>query len=157
MDPHYRCGVHPLPLMNAFRTSAPNYVGTDSLCTNVPGNSMCLCSCTCQSVVEEVSSRSVVTLFSALILSSYGGKREVERWKWRWRGRRKEEGRGKWKNLCNEKNKANHPIKFGYVQPPNQFALLIEGSKHTARRLSRQYELGHSSQYSHSLLSGNWG
>ena len=51
--------------------------------------------------------------------------------------------------------KANQPIEFGYVQPPNQFALLIEGSKHAARRLSRQYELGHSSQYSHLLLSGN--
>ena len=58
-------------------------------------------------------------------------------------------------SVMKEQFKANQPIKFGYVQPPNQFALLIEGSKHTARRLSRQYELGHSLQYSHVLLSGN--
>lgn len=68
-------------------------------------------------------------------------------------GRRK--GGGSERTSVMKKNKANQPIKFGYVQPPNQFALLIEGSKHAARRLSRQYELGHSSQYSHLLLSGN--
>ena len=28
--------------MYAFRTSAPNYIGADSLCTNLHGNSMCL-------------------------------------------------------------------------------------------------------------------